>query len=300
MGATILSDGVILSVRGSSGLLLKGERLEGDSTLFTFTFLFTTVTLTLTCLLLAFTFDATWRRFAIVRLPAISALPHNWKTFIATVEIFSTFHTTPGTTITYFISSTSITTPSTRITWQVRLPSHLPLPLPSTCRHVNHLSNALTNCNTYHCRSQSPHPANISITQATHSPTATHTTAAPSPLTLQTYQSLKQRTHQLQHVPLPLPVPSTCKLINHSSSTHLLQHVPLPLPVPSTCEHVNHLSSTHQLQHYHCRSHSPQPANYQSPSNALTNYNMTYLTLTPVSPSPGHRHPRCPGYHTSA
>ncbi|CDR96887.1 hypothetical protein BBBOND_0307910 [Babesia bigemina] len=49
---------------------------------------------------------------------------------------------------------------------------HLPAPLavPSTCKHINHLSNALTNCNTYHCRSQSPQPAN--------------------------YQSLKQRSHQ--------------------------------------------------------------------------------------------------------
>ncbi|CDR71784.1 hypothetical protein, conserved [Babesia bigemina] len=44
-------------------------------------------------------------------------------------------------------------------------------------------------------------PANISITQATHSPTATRTTAAPSPLNLQPYQSPSNALTNCNHEP---------------------------------------------------------------------------------------------------
>ncbi|CDR71602.1 hypothetical protein, conserved [Babesia bigemina] len=180
----------------------------------------------------------------------------------------------------------------------------LPLPVPSTCKRINHTSNALTNCNTYHCRSQSPQPANISITQATHSPTTT--------------------------LPLPLPVPSTCEHVNHLA-THSptatrttpppgplnlrtyqspKQHSPtatrtLPLPVPSTCELINHSSNAlTNCNTYHCRSQSPQPAN-MSITHQRTHrlqhvplplpFPSSTRTLTPVSPQPRPPTPTLPG-----
>ncbi|CDR96629.1 hypothetical protein BBBOND_0305320 [Babesia bigemina] len=84
----------------------------------------------------------------------------------------------------------------------------------------------------------------------------------PSPLNLQPYQSPEQRTHQLQHVPLPLPVPSNCEHINHSSNalTYCNTYTAAPSPLNlQTCQSLK--QRTHLLQHVHCRSQFPQPAN---------------------------------------
>ncbi|CDR71961.1 hypothetical protein, conserved [Babesia bigemina] len=133
----------------------------------------------------------------------------------------------------------------------------LPLPVPSTCRHINHSSST-------HQLQHVPLPLPVPSTckhinhLATHSPTTTRTTAAPSPLNLLTYQSLSQRTHQLQHYhcrsqsPQPANISLTQAALTNCNTTtaaptplnlqayqSLKQHsptatLPLPLPLPSS------------------------------------------------------------------
>ncbi|CDR97484.1 hypothetical protein BBBOND_0313860 [Babesia bigemina] len=113
----------------------------------------------------------------------------------------------------------------------------------------------------------------------------------PSPLNLQAYQSPSKALTNC-NTTTAAPVPSTCEHINHLAKHSPTATLPLPLPVPSTCKHQSPMQALTNYNTYHCRSQSPQPANINhlckhSPTTTRTSavpVLSSPRTLTAVSP----------------